>query len=216
MNSSTVCVPPGDADARLALLDLSVKSLHEAIEFGDGYRQECEPGLDPAALGGFMHWGKTVRRLRELLIPRLWRAANDGGLETVVNEAETVAIAVCAGDEATGNPERSPQTRYPRGPASIIAALRNNNGQGKFVFDDRVLRASQGLKRNTWMLLVYATEHEIRAELSLPRSLSETSRKIVGWHERIVLPTIIRDGKPIGPTADDEDDIEFDVKRKAN
>lgn len=214
MNTAAKCFGSGDAHARLALLGLTVAQLHDAIEFGDGYRQECEPGLDPASLGGFMHWGKSVRRLRETLIPLKWRAASDGGLETVVSDDESIALAVCSGDEATGDPERTPQTRYPKGPSAIIAVLRNNNGQGTFKFDDRVLSAAQGARRNTWMLLIFSTEHDIRAELSLPRGLSTTGRKITSWFERIALPPIVRDGKPIGPIADDEDDIDFDVKRR--
>jgi hypothetical protein len=90
-----------------------------------------------------------------------------------------VAIAVTAGDEATGCPDVQPRTGNPKGAMTVAAVAANIGPQTLFEADE--------FRRQTWFLLYYRDEGEIRAELSLPDNVS-ASGHIDSWSERIIIP----------------------------
>ncbi len=215
MNAQQIHVAPHNRTTRLAELGLTEEQLRRAVEIGDAQRQACT-ALHPAGLPGMVQWGWTTSGLREQLLPLGWRLSREGGLETVISPDDTIAIIVGMGDRGTGDEAAFLYSKYPRGPSGIIAVLENNTGQPTFNFDGRVLCAGEyGLRRQTWMLLVHSTPEEIRCELAQPRKIDERDYKIVEWFERIPLPTIQRDDGPHGGSADDEPDLDIDVKRRA-
>ena len=201
--------------ARLAALGLDEDTLRRAVLQGEIHRRACTPN-DPGMMCGILRWGKTVRSLRDSLSRRGWTSGRDGGYETVDRPDGALSIVVMTGDSLTGVVDDycSPRSQYPKGSATV-RAIRQNNLQTRFSFYD--LRSDPGPEAvpwATWVLLVHTGRDEIRCELSLPESLDSVGR-IFKWRERIVLDSVPREDDPIGRTADDEDDIDFDVDRIA-
>lgn len=202
---------------RLAQLGLTAEQLRRAVEFGDAARRACTE-FDPAWFPGMAQNACTIRSLRESLVLEGWSAVRQGGLELVVAKDGGHALTVGSGDAATGDPDPThvPQSRYDKGASTIRAVLNNHPGQGTFSFMNRVLTAQEGVDRDTWLLLLHSTPNEVRYELSLPKTISHDDYKIVNWHERLTFPPIARDAvPPATPRADDQDDIDVDVKRRA-
>lgn len=195
---------PGEVSQRLSELGLSLPVLFDAIHQGEFVRRSSSP-LDPPAAPGFGAWARTVRALREALLPLGWEP-RDNGISTVVNPTNLVAISVATGDEHTGNTDgRSPQTKYPRG--SATAAAVNQNVQGiLFGFVPDEVPAP-----TTWILLVRSSADGLIAELSFPHTMSAGGR-VSEWSERIVLGRIDPDGTGDRlPLPDDADSEPIDV-----
>lgn len=80
------------------------------------------PGrLAPPAARGQRAWSDGTEELRLRLEPLGWRVPDLSILDSagfVMSPDGTVAIAMVAGDGATGRPSYVPQVRYPRGPVS--------------------------------------------------------------------------------------------------
>lgn len=210
----------------LDLLGLDEDALHQAIRFGELHRNSCTAN-DPANLPGLLTWGRTTRGLRELLAPRGWYADRLNKLEVAMRRDGRVAVVVGTGDAMTGIysvdagmdwRDREPRSKYPKGPATLRAVL-NNQRAPRFDFAAVTAQPSRGgIVVATWVLLVAVDEHEIRAELSLPKSVDEENY-VDAWHERIILEPIIRDpdGERLGrdDEHDEESDIDVKVRRRA-
>ncbi len=223
MDAATVKVvkEPSEVERRLLELGLDIDVLHEALRAGLAEAATCTPN-DPPGFGGLLAWGRTVRRLRELLIPRGWRRTNLRRLAAVVNpDVEVpVAVAVSTGDERTGlDGSSAPQTRYAKGPA-WSAAVAENCGQLSFqpipgmepeaVEDDE----DEGLNRVTLVLMFYVDAKETRCELSIPADMGPDS-KLDTWAERILLPPIPREPEPNVEAMPPPQPIDVPVKRRA-
>lgn len=215
-----VYVESTSLEARLTRIGgggLAHAMLRKSVEIGDAKRQSCTK-LDAAGHGGMSQYSGTLRSVREELLPFGWRAAREHNLELVISPDDSTAIMVGSGNALTGtkDPGQVPSSRYPRGAVTIVAVLNNNNGQTRFSFDDRILTAGQyGIRRTTWVLLLYSTRTEVRYELSQPMRVSSDGYKIVDWRDRLVFDPIVRDAAPTMQQAEDEDDIEIEVHRRA-
>jgi hypothetical protein len=158
-----------------------------------------------------MQWSRTVRTLRELLGVEGWTRLDVRNSPLIINADGTVAVGVASGDEYTGHPLRTPQTKTPKGSPAVEALAGNKQ---LYLFKElepvECERAYQ-----TWYLLFHRTEDEIRLELSLPYSMG-TDGRIDGFIERIILPSL-----PIDPEwmvvapPDFGPDIQIDVPRRA-
>ena len=185
-----------DVDSRLAELGLNASLLQEAVMQGMLARSEATPN-DPPLFPGFATWSRTVRSLREQLIPHPygWSRCDDGNYSLVVNPDGKIAIAVATGDENTGNVHIKPMTKSPKG-TRTQCAIEINQYQGHLFDDMPNLEIPEGPNsdRVTWILLqnYHQAFKEVRYELSLPNSYSG---KIDGWSERIILGSL-----PFDPT----------------
>jgi len=207
---------PSSVAQRLKELGLNIETLQEALEAGLAERNACTTN-DPPGFGGLVAWGRTVRRLRELLIPRDWRRTNSKRLAAVVSPEGTVVIAVSTGDERTGLDGASPQTRYEKGPA-WVAAVEENNEQldlpGMTPEDDyEDDQNDERLNRVTWVLMFYVDRNETRCELSMPRDMSPDG-KLDAWVERILLPAISREPEPTVDESVPSAPIDVPVRRR--
>jgi hypothetical protein len=183
--------PVGD---RLAELGLKPEILDFALRGADA-EARTYTALDPPNMPGMARYARTVRLLREQLIPLGWTFDNPRNLARTVSPDGRVAIIATLGDAATGVPHVPPSTRYEKGIATIEAVSRNflqltlpidlgdegygDEGYGDFAAEDET---------TTWVLLYNVTETEIRAELSLPDSMVDGF--IDTWLERILLPPV--------------------------
>ncbi|MFX4229185.1 MAG: hypothetical protein ACFHHU_15350 [Porticoccaceae bacterium] len=97
-------------------------------------------------------------------------------------------MTVSSGDEATGISFRVPRTKNPKG--SLLEAAVARNVRQFELFPGMLTEAEQKfdktIKYPTWVFLVYITDDEIRAELSLPNSFGENDH-LDGWAKRIIV-----------------------------
>lgn len=105
---------PHDVDARLAELGLDQSLLSEALRQANLYRVRLT-AHHPRLYRYQVMSGETVAALRDLLVPKGWSKSDDGNYELTLNEDGTTAIAVASGDDGTGNPNRTPSNRSPKG-----------------------------------------------------------------------------------------------------
>jgi hypothetical protein len=179
-----------DVVDHLAELGLSVDMVHRVVARAEVDARSCTPN-HPVNAEGWFRWANSVCYLREELVPAGWARARALNFELVVQPGGMVAIAVTAGDEATGCPDIQPRTGNPKGAMTVAAVVANLGPQTLFDVEE--------FRRRTWFLLYYRDEGEIRAELSLPDNVS-SSGHIDSWSERIIIPPYPLDGRvPAGP-----------------
>jgi hypothetical protein len=202
------------AQGRLDELGLKEEVLREAVQTGLQHAFGCTLH-DPPSLPGILAWGKTVRHLRDRLIPQGWTGSNARNYATVIHPKGNLAIAVAAGDSNTGRPEPlMPSTRAEKGPATRDAVRSN-----QLTFADvsehfpppKEIPGTQ-----TWLLLHYADElaEEIRLELSLPADMTADGF-VVRWRERIILTPVPFTPQPLSAPAEETEEIDIKIERRA-
>jgi hypothetical protein len=167
-----------DVADQLAEFGLSVDMVHRVVARAEIDARSCTPN-HPVNAEGWFRWANSVRYLRDELVPAGWAKARQLNFELVVRPGGMTAIAVTAGDEATGCPDVQPRTGNPKGAMTVAAVVANIGPQTLFEVDT--------FRRRTWFLLYHRDEAEIRVELSLPDNVSP-SGYIDSWSERIILP----------------------------
>jgi hypothetical protein len=181
-----------DVADQLAELGLSVDMVHRILARAEADARSCTPN-HPVNAEGWFRWANSVCYLREELMPAGWARARSLNFELVVQPGGMVAIAVTAGDEATGCPDVQPRTGNPKGAMTVAAVVANVAQPPQPLFEVEEFR------RRTWFLLYYRDEREIRAELALPDNVSPGGY-IDSWSERIVIPPYPLDERlPVGP-----------------
>ncbi|CAN5667645.1 hypothetical protein BH09ACT8_BH09ACT8_15570 [soil metagenome] len=194
-----------EALSRLEELGLTLEIIQRSILRAEAEAATCTD-FDPPTMAGFTRYGRTVRFLREELVPLGWDYDNPRNLCRTINPSRDFAIVSTSGDEATGDPALNPSTKNPKGYATELAVDRNEQLMFDFGDDSGAVAeiAPDDDQLATWFLLYRATAEEIKAEISLPSEFEGTS--IVDWRERIILPTFTIDADvPAKRHGDDED-----------
>jgi hypothetical protein len=122
-----------------------------------------------------------------------------------------------SGDTLTRQKHGVPKTKSLKGLYVEAATMRNTLEGDMFpetVADD-LRRVAAILEYPTWIFLIYITDEEYRAELSLPVAME--GEQITDWSERIFVPDPeepfgIRSGKP--DVGDQGPDIDVPVRRR--
>jgi hypothetical protein len=208
---------PAAAMRRLLELGVSVEALQRAIVAGHVARITCTDN-DPPFIPGTEAWRFTVVTLRDELCPRGWRKADPGNYSLVINDARMINIVVASGDAFTRRSHISPRTKSLKGLYTEAATIRNRVEGDLFpeTLAIDVRRVATLLEYPTWILLIFITDREYRAELSLPVDMEDD--QITTWEERIFIPDSAQPsgGEVVTPTADDQGhDIDVPVRRKA-
>jgi hypothetical protein len=194
----------GDAVDRLSELGLTTDVFEHVLRGADAEARTYTL-LDPPNMQGMARYSRTVRLLRERLLPLGWVYDNPRNLARTVSPDRRVAIIATLGDAGTGVPDLVPSTRYGKGIATIEAVSRNFL-QLTLPIDlgdeDPVDADTDGTV--TWILLYTVADTEIRAELSLPDSMVDGY--VDTWIERIILPRVPLEPEsslvPVEPIAD--------------
>ncbi len=182
----------GAAPGRLAGLGLTAEDFAFVLRGADAEAQVWSR-LAPPVMQGMARWGKTNELLRVRLLPRGWSHDNPKNLPRTISPAVDFAIVGTTGDAATGLAGGNPTTRYAKGLETARAIERN--GQLSFDFVDHgvgeALFAVAGSENAlaTWLLLYHVVDRQIRAELSLPESISPRGY-VDAWTERIIMPAV--------------------------
>lgn len=198
-----------EVNDRLTQMEIPVGALSEAV--WQGYLARTRTTSNhPRIFRGITMWAETVAVLRDQLRSHGWNKLDEGNYELSVNGSEDLAIVVTTGDEATGVIHASPSNKCPKG-INTAEAVETNNQLDLFneLLPDVV--DTQGV--TTWVLLIHLAAEELRAELSLPSSIS--SGKINGWKERIILPSMPLDDDSVEIELPDLPDIEVSIRKKA-
>jgi hypothetical protein len=112
----------------------------------------------------------------------------------------------------------SPRTKSLKGLYTEAATIRNRIDGDLFpeTLSEELRRIAVILEYRTWVLLIYITDEEYRAELSLPADMEDG--QITDWEERIFIPDAGGAGgeRIAEPDAGDNGpDIDIPVRRKA-
>jgi hypothetical protein len=182
------------AAKRLAELALTATDLIAPLIGADREARRWTP-LAPPMMAGLARWGKTNELLRDRLVRRGWQHDNPQGLPRTISPDRAFAIVATTGDAMTGDPGRTPATRYAKGIQTVRAVGRNI--QLAFDFPDLYPTGTwwpaDGDDLATWLLLYHATPELIRAELSLAHGIDRRGH-VSQWIERIILPAVRVDG----------------------
>jgi hypothetical protein len=191
------------AVGRLASLGLTAEDFAFVL-LGADAEARVWSSLAPPVMAGMARWGKTNELMRVRLLPRGWSHDNPKNLPRTISPGGDFAIVGTTGDAATGWATGDATTRYAKGIETARAIERN----GQLAFDYVDLEIGDALSAvadsedalATWLLLYSVTDSQIRAELSLPESIS--SRGYVNaWTERIMLPAIRLGGPEVSGKA---------------
>ncbi len=201
---------------RLAELGLEERDLRDAVHQGMLARSECTAN-DPPLTPGYNAWSRTVRALREKLIPKRWLRSDEGNYPLVVNPEGDLAIAVATGDEGTGLVQVNPMTKSPKGPRTQSAIEVNEYQRSLFEgLPGFEVPTTPHNDRVTWILLQHydLKSKEVRFELSCP---SSCAGKVDGWSERIIFNAAPFDQAPVIPVplVSNIPDIDIPLVRRA-
>jgi hypothetical protein len=189
-----------DVESRLTDRGFPLRLLDSTMRVWAGAMNIGTP-LHPRNYAGFVAWAEAVRNLREEGISLGLEPQFDDGLEIAWNPVTRVGVVVSQGNSATGDPERDPSTKYPRGPKSceVLPAQK-----------DLWLQDGVAQGRELWILLVYRSGKEVRSELSRAAVVSEDGH-VTRWLERILPPAIEVDAPAASSLEDLEPTGEIDV-----
>jgi hypothetical protein len=178
-------VQPLEVHNALQSLGLDENILTTAILQGEYARNSCTKN-DPRCVPGVFAWAKCSRSLRDQLIPKGWERNDDQNRATIISPDRKTAISVEIGDDATGNPDLLPNTKYQKGDATVRAVNANQPALfDMYLTEDEIFL---GDEMRTWLLLRRPTDSAIYAELSLPAPMIDG--RIEQWLNRIILSPI--------------------------
>ncbi|WP_061846678.1 hypothetical protein [Bradyrhizobium sp. DOA1] len=151
------------------------------------------------------------------MLPRGYRKADPNNFSLVINDARRINIVVASGDALTRSSSGDPRTKHLKGLFTEAVIMRNKVEGDLFPesLPEELRTAVSVLEYPTWILLIYITDDEMRAELSFPDEIE--NGQIVSWKERIFIPDNAGDGAALKPEDDDlGPDIDVPVRRKAS
>lgn len=216
MQRQIVHVSPIAVRDSLEKVGVAREILVKAAQRGFAERALSHP-CDPKTAPGTDAWRYSVRSLRDdLLGEENWRQDDPKNLPLIINDALGVNITVSSGDEMTGVYPGTPKTRNPKG-ALLEEAVKRNVLQGEMFPETlpvSVTKYEKTVSNKTWIFLIYITDEEIRAELSLPNSYGENDH-LDGWAERIIIDVPLPDEEQY--SSDDRDqgpNIEPEISSK--
>lgn len=175
-----------DVEARLLAMDLDTTVLGQVGEAALRARENSSP-LSPPTFPGTAGWAASVVMLRQLCLPRGFRAADPGNFSMTINDDKRFYIVASTGDEHAGHQSHKlPSTKTPKGMKTSEAVRRQ---LAFWPAPDEHEKALFGLEGYTgfWLLMNFGLR-SVHLELSSPAQIE--GGKIVDWHERIILPSI--------------------------
>ncbi|MFI6689946.1 hypothetical protein [Streptomyces sp. NPDC050485] len=203
---------PGD---RLSQLGLSTEEIETALRRAEAERNFCTP-FDPVSLPGNIFWGRTIRFLREIYVPKGWGSTSPSNVSLLVAPGDDFALTASSGSKETGFAALTPSTRYTKGSA-VIRRVETNRQLMLPGYEAESEPQETGNGIPTWFLLYQHvntdTGTRLYSELSLPNNHGNRG-KITSWQERIILPRLDFEGYAPFPNDDDgEDGIDIPIER---
>lgn len=197
--------------SELHAMGLDRLELREVLDAARWGRQNSTE-YDPPGYAGWNQYGQGTRAVRMLLLEsregdKKWSMSNDHGLCRTISPNGSIAIVVSSGNEATGDPDRTPKTLNPKGIHSL-KGLRVNLSQIELFGPESPPSADPWL----WFLLINVRDGEAYGELSMPIDVDQDGRASE-WQTRIMLAAEPGDHGDDGRREDDGD-LDIDVTRR--
>ncbi len=146
-----------------------------------------------------MLWGEGTAAFRRLMVgAHDWTYDELDGQPRTISPDGRIAVVVQTGDEWTGVdwPGRAPSTRHPKGDATKRKVASNALQLELFSTASEAQEIEAELAPMTWVLLLAIVDGELRAELSLPETISDAGY-VVAWRTRILLASHPVDGDDV-------------------
>lgn len=193
-STSPLVVPPGEAEAYLAKMNIPVAVIRDAVFAA---HQEAVQKADwpfPRTAFGLTRWIETVGNLRRQLIeshPEFWEHREPKGRPVLLSTDGKFHVGVVGANSDTGSDADGamPQVVRKKGPETESSV--NNQMALIPVFSLLSTEAPENPAlppRGSWFLLYNLSEGQIKCELSLPTSM--TNGKFDGWRIRVLLEPV--------------------------
>tara|TARA_R110000823_G_C15950318_1_gene501619 strand:+ start:4690 stop:5397 length:708 start_codon:yes stop_codon:yes gene_type:complete len=204
---------------------LTQEDFHQAISAANLSRAD-ETAHSTKGYAGSTFYSNLIKQLRDILVVKSFKPHTHQNIELVLND--TVAIAVCKGDENTGKTTQDPHSARKKGGVTLaLFGLSQDElpQQGKLFEKSDSLKINRGKlqleidgkERDVWILMHYSQkiadgEYRVRAELSRPSTYDNKGR-INSFSDRIMLDLM---GLNIESQPNSEtqftDDIDFNIE----
>jgi hypothetical protein len=197
-----------EVDARIADFGVTRSELLKIVHAVVTAHNDAVP-YDPKSAAGQFRYIYGTRATRDTFCPKKWKPDSAGNIEAVYDPATDRKIVYqsvdCASDE-----RNEPKAISGKGPGAARVVSRSTQA---FLFPDMEAEASESRRREnavTWFFCVSVNGEDVRAELSLPRSVDDDMENFRGFIERIFIvgpgdwDTGGIHGLDDGPSGDDE------------
>ena len=204
---------------------LTQEDFQQAISAANLSRAD-ETAHSTKGYAGSTFYSNLIKQLRDILVVKGFKPHTHQNIELVLND--TVAIAVCKGDEYTGKTTQDPHSARKKGGVTLalFGLSQNKLPQNGELFEEsdslRINRGKlqleiDGKERDVWILMHYSQkiadgEYRVKAELSRPSTYDNKGR-INSFSDRIMLDLM---GLNIESQPNSEtqftDDIDFNIE----
>ncbi len=199
------------ADRRLAQYFNSTRAQWiEIVKAAVAARARCTDD-SPKSAAGYFAWEAATTRSRQMFRREGWEKGGEEGIETIVHHELKKKIAVMNTDLGTGDKDRTPRNRTPKGPAQEKVIDINDQYE---MFKRGEIGPVKEVPYSLWYLCIFDDGGNVRAEISRPSEFSGSY--IMGFAERIF---ILEDGEwekvlLETPADDGPKELEITVRRK--
>ncbi|PFG08951.1 hypothetical protein [Marinobacter sp. LV10MA510-1] len=204
---------------------LTQEDFQQAISAANLSRAD-ETAHSTKGYAGSTFYSNLIKQLRDILVVKGFKPHTHQNIELVLND--TVAIAVCKGDENTGKTTQDPHSARKKGGVTLalFGLSQNELPQNEELFEEsdslKINRGKlqleiDGKERDVWILMHYSQkiadgEYRVKAELSRPSTYDNKGR-INSFSDRIMLDLM---GLNIESQPNSEtqftDDIDFNIE----
>lgn len=196
-------------ELRLREIGINANVLIEACKLGV-LSKSNSTAFDTKGQAGYIQWNDTNCKLRLLTQNLGWQIYQENGIEGIISHDKKIRIIPSSGNAATGNPNQQASNKNPKGEGCIKLIDKGKQGNLFTGFPKQDIE-----KIETYILLYYTNDTELRMELSKP-SFIDTHGKIKAWEERLILQKQVLNDIEILTEEINEDSIDIPVIRKQN
>jgi hypothetical protein len=204
---------------------LTQEDFQQAISAANLSRAD-ETAHSTKGYAGSTFYSNLIKQLRDILVVKGFKPHTHQNIELVLND--TVAIAVCKGDENTGKTTQDPHSARKKGGVTLalFGLSQNELPQNGELFEEsdslKINRGKlqleiDGKERDVWVLMHYSQkiangEYRVKAELSQPSTYDNKGR-INFFSNRIMLELMDLniESQPNSETQF-TDDIDFNIE----
>lgn len=214
---------PQDVESQLrSLANLSLQDFVRIIQMANTARSD-ETANSAKSDAGLSFYLSLVKALRDELATKGFTPHSHRNIELALHD--NIAIAVCKGDEGTGNLRQAPHSAYKKGPVTLklLGLKQDNNPQQKKLFSDteklhvtggKLQLTLDGKERDVWVLVHYSEkngpgDYQVQAELSQPATYDNQGR-INSFVNRIILDFAQQQFNNVAPEFNK--DIDFKIE----
>jgi hypothetical protein len=174
-----------EVDARLASFGITRSEARKIILAVVTAHNDAVP-YDPKTAAGQFRYIYGTRAVRDTFCPKKWTPDSAGNIETVYDPATDRKIVYQSVDRAADE-RNEPKAISGKGPGAARVVSRSTQA---FLFPEMEAEASEDRRREnavTWFFCVSIDGDDVRAELSLPRSVDDDLENFKGFIERIFI-----------------------------